>query len=117
MQQSIKEQRDVNKDIRDKYQLQLKRRATMYACVKQSDLQLGLKDDYAVIFPTKPLTAWDKLPRFTFLDTDFEKLQLQQTVLHKTKQAVKSIMVGSPVRVVQEGGILAHEKFAKKRIV
>jgi cell division septal protein FtsQ len=91
----------MHQSIRDKYQLQLKRKATMIAAAKQTNLQDNLKNDYLVIFPAKPLTAWDKLPRFTFLDADLAKLQNKEMEKSRINQPVKSIFVGSPVRVAE----------------
>jgi hypothetical protein len=54
------------------------------------------------------LTAWDKLPRFTFLDADLHKLQDKEQSKSRIKMPNKSIFVGSPVRLADEGGMLMN---------
>jgi len=78
----------------------------MLATAKQNSLHENLKDNYLVIFPSKHLTAWDKLPRFTFLDADLSKLQNEESAKSRINLPVKSNFVGSPVRTIDEGGIL-----------
>jgi len=65
-----------------------------------------MEHNQVIIFPGKNLQAWDRLPRFTFLDYDLKKKNINEDEIKRKKQPIKPIFVGSPVRSKEEGGLL-----------
>ena len=67
-----------------------------------------MKDNPVVIFPELDLQAWDRLPRFTFLDANLKELQStnDETTFEKKHTPLKTNFIGSPVRLPDEGGLL-----------
>ncbi len=52
----------------------------MMATTRNNDIREQMKENFVVIFPDPQLQAWDKLPRFAFLDTDLSKLKRKEKV-------------------------------------
>jgi hypothetical protein len=65
-----------------------------------------LQKNIAIIFPEPRLEAWDNLPRFTFLDADLSKMKKKQTFTSRIRHIVKPNFIGSPIRLIKEGGLL-----------
>jgi len=65
-----------------------------------------MEHNQVLIFPGKNLQAWDRLPRFTFLDYDLKKNPTHEDEVQRKKQPIKPIFVGSPVRSIETGGLL-----------
>ena len=67
-----------------------------------------MKDNPVVIFPELNLQAWDRLPRFAFLDANLKKCQQinEEQTIDRKHQNIKSNFIGSPIRTQDEGGVL-----------
>lgn len=56
------------------------------------------------------------MPRFTILDSDLSKTSTNKSVqVKRTKQTIKPIFVGSPVRFLEEGGLLQPSQWTQKK--
>jgi hypothetical protein len=76
-----------------------------------TSFKLLMQRNPVVIFPELDLHAWDRLPRFTFLEADIKDKASQGKNRPKNKKEhVKSNFVGSPIRPPQEGGVLKITK-------
>lgn len=107
--------KNIHKDIVVKHQLHLKRKNTLISNDFNSQFKDLMRDNPVVIFPELQLQAWDRLPRFTFLDADLK--QMQQTnnnAFERKHQPVKSNFIGSPVRMPHEGGVLTESQKKQK---
>ena len=83
------------------------RKKTMLAHDTNGGFKMLMQKNPVVIFPELDLHAWDRLPRFTFLEADIKsKTTVNKENKKNKKEHVKSNFVGSPIRPPEEGGLL-----------
>ena len=88
------------------------RKKTIIAVDRNDRFKELMRQNAVIIFPELNLHAWDRLPRFTFLDVDLKQPN-QDKVNKKSERKhkpVKSKFVGSPVRPPSDGSVLTATK-------
>ena len=80
------------------------RKESLLATSRINGLREQMKENFVVIFPDPQLQAWDRLPRFTFLDTDLAKLTHKKKTRERIRAPVKDGFVGgATTRSSQQG--------------
>ena len=81
------------------------------------NLRHSMRENKFVIFPDSQFEPWDHQPYFTIFEGS--RMQQQKSVKvfsRRCPQSTKSIFVGSPVRLEQDGGIMTQRQLRKMRI-